>query len=123
MSLERIIAAALVAATLTPLSVSSVASNEALNVQALYQSCQAPDGSARWALCWAYIVGVGNAMQFVGAIERNHPNKDYSAIGICGEASNAAMVQAFKNWAEKNPREWNQPQVFGVINALGDTWP
>jgi len=70
-----------------------------------------------------YISGIGNMMQVVGFQERLHPDQNYTALAICGSMTNAAMVQAFRNWAQKNPQEWTSPQFSGVMAALIETWP
>jgi Rap1a immunity proteins len=93
------------------------------SVQALYENCKAPDRSPRNALCLGYISGVGNVMQYVGSVSRKHPDENYNPLAICGEITNGAMVQAFENWAQKNPREWTSPQSIWVMAALGETWP
>ena len=93
------------------------------NVQDLYLDCRAPERSPKWALCIAYISGVGNMMQLVGSTQLAHPNEWYAPLGICGDPSNGAMMQAFINWAEKNPQEWSTPRIIGVPNALISTWP
>jgi hypothetical protein len=88
----------------TLIGVSAVKS-DGLNVQHLYESCRAPDRSAEWALCIAYISGVGNMMQYVGSVSRNHPDENYSLLAICGEITNAAMVQSIQELgAEKSAR-------------------
>jgi hypothetical protein len=98
-------------------------SAELINVQSLYRDCQAPESSALWGLCMGYVSGVGSALLIVGFAERQHPDQNYSPLAICGEMSNGAMVQAFINWAKKNPREWTKSQFSGVATALTETWP
>jgi hypothetical protein len=93
------------------------------STQSLYQNCKAPDGSPRAAICLGFISGIGSMMQLIGTVEQKHPEKDYGVLAICGNPSNGAMVQAFKNWVEKNPQEWATEQTAGVLEALGDTWP
>jgi hypothetical protein len=122
LSLRKVLA---VLATLAALLTGRPASAEKyeLNVQNLYSNCKAPDASGKWALCIAYITGIGNAMQMTGGVFKQHPNENYEPFALCGEPSNAAMVQAFKNWAEKHPKEWSRPQLYGAMVALNETWP
>lgn len=37
--------------------------------------------------------------------------------------TNGALVQTFKNWAEKNPQEWHRPSLLGVLSALSEAFP
>jgi Rap1a immunity proteins len=101
----------------------SASAEYALNVRHLYESCKAPDSSAKWAFCIAYLTGVGNMMQMVGAAEQRAPDPYYSSLALCGEISNGELVQAFKNWAEKNPGQWSSPQLVGAVTSLSETWP
>lgn len=125
-SASRGCVAIVAAAVLGALSFSAsraAAEDNVLTVQNLYFSCKSPENSSRWALCYGYVAGIGNAMQFVGYEQNEHPDLNYIALAICGNMSNAAMVQAFVNWAEKNPQHWQDHQVTGVVTALVGTWP
>ncbi len=37
--------------------------------------------------------------------------------------SGAQLRQLFINWAEKNPKLWQQPMHFGAVLALREAWP
>jgi hypothetical protein len=77
------------------------------NVQALYALCKAPDGSGKNILCLGYISGIADALAAEGTYQSMNP-KDDSPFAICGSPSYGAMMQAFINWAEKNPK-WVGP--------------
>jgi hypothetical protein len=97
--------------------------DDALTVQSLYFNCKSAEGSPRWALCYAYIAGVGNALQFIGYAQAEHPDPNFRELAICGKITNAALVQAFMNWAEKHPQRWPDHQLAGIVTALTETWP
>jgi Rap1a immunity proteins len=100
---------------------SSRASADLLNVQTLYFSCKEPEHSFSYGTCTGFVTGVRHTMQVVGYEQAKHPDQDYLKVAICGEKiTGGAMVQAFKNWAEKNPRRWPTPHV---MDALRETWP
>ena len=48
---------------------------------------------------------------------------DFGAFSICDAPPHGAMVQAFTDWAEKNPQEWKNPAILGVMTAPRETWP
>jgi len=91
------------------------------NVQSLYNLCKMEEGSQEFALCAGYIGGIGSVMQFMGAGLKQYP--DFRPFAICGAASHGAMVQAFVNWVQKNPREFTNKQTVGVMTALRENWP
>jgi hypothetical protein len=39
-----------------------------------------------------------------------------------GTATNRALIQAFKNWAEKHPEKWTDPEGVGAELAFRSTW-
>jgi len=45
------------------------------------------------------------------------------ALALCGAPSHGAMIQAFINWAEKNPQQWATGKTAGVMLALQESWP
>lgn len=87
------------------------------DVQRLYNRCKEPESSQLNFVCLGYIAGVGETMDFLGLDRASHP------FAICGRPSHGAMVQAFINWAEKHPSEWKESEVFGVMQALAESWP
>jgi hypothetical protein len=93
------------------------------SVQNLYDACRQSGRSGQWTLCTSYVAGVGQMMAMEGRLNQKHLIDDNAPYAICGQPTNAAMVQAFKNWAEKNPREWTQPLLVGVVKALNENWP
>jgi hypothetical protein len=81
------------------------------SVQELYDWCKQPRDSGKFSYCMGFIRGVGQTMLGIG--------------WMCQEnkVTVGAMVQAFLNWAEQNPRHWEQPALVGVQVALSLTWP
>ncbi|MFZ3360615.1 MAG: Rap1a/Tai family immunity protein, partial [Xanthobacteraceae bacterium] len=67
-----------------------------------------------------YIEGVADMMLFIGTGVDQYP--ETRMFAICSDATYGAAVQAFKNWAEQNPREWQKPKLIGVMIALKTNW-
>jgi hypothetical protein len=89
------------------------------DVQELYGYCKETGGSQRLTYCLGYIAGIGQLMRQMGH------NQEMHQYGLCSDQgiSTGAMVQAFRNWAEQNPRSWNVDAVLGVGAALATAWP
>jgi hypothetical protein len=109
-----IIAAALLGANAAPYD------PDKQNVQALYNVCKAPESSQLYAVCLGYISGVADTMQLLGAAQERHP--EFKPVAICATPSYGAMVQGFVNWAEANPKEWDENRIVGVGGALKKNW-
>lgn len=88
-------------------------------VQQLYEACKRPISSSDRLECIVYIAGVADVMQFLAPIK----DEDPVPFAICNTGSYGAMVQAFVNWAEKNPKEWGMARLYGVMMALRLNWP
>lgn len=39
------------------------------------------------------------------------------------QVTNSQMIQIFMNWADKNPKHWQEPDFYGVAQALMDAYP
>lgn len=96
-------------------------------VQGLYEACKKPQASMEFGVCAGYVSGVGEMMLAQAMIfKKSHAIEKMPALDnsiICGKTlTHGAMVQAFINWAEKNPQLWMDDQISGVMNALHDTW-
>jgi hypothetical protein len=91
-------------------------------VQELYHKCkkvrnptvsgtyeQGLDDLTDTAFCFGYIEGIGALMQ--------------TRQEVCSPILNGAALQAFINWAEKNPARWDWVASSGVSAALAETWP
>ena len=90
-----------------------------ISIESLYEQCNGTD-SYKQTFCVAYIVGVAEILGRVGLDKSARP-----LTGICwkGDVSYSAMVQAFKNWAQKHPEAWGIPRYGGVMWALKESWP
>jgi hypothetical protein len=66
-------------------------------------------------------------MHFVDQLSKIEPSSKPSnplfSFALCAAPSHGAMIQAFINWAEKNPQKWDMNKTAGVITALQETWP
>ena len=49
----------------------------------------------------------------------------YLTLAACfnSTVTTGAMVQAFKNWAQKHPADWSTLAHDGVFDAIKETWP
>jgi hypothetical protein len=90
---------------------------ELQSVQSLLDACKSSTASVQYAACVGYIAGVGDMMQMLGVDKEQH-----TLFAICAKPSYGAMVQAYINWAEANPKEWGENRLFGVMLALGENW-
>lgn len=113
-----------VLATVAALSPTRVAAEEGFtNTEHLLKWCKQPETSANHAYCVGYIEGVSNMMVLVGTDAQGAFRKN---VGMCypdPPPSVSAVVQAFINWAERNPKHWADLNVIGVVVALSQTWP
>ena len=85
------------------------------------QLCKKPIETKEFAVCIGFVSGVGETMGVLQFGIRTFP--DFGAFSICDAPPHGAMVQAFTDWAEKNPQEWKNPAILGVMTALRETWP
>jgi hypothetical protein len=74
--------------------------------------------------CFGTIFGVQRLMTIIGVMPDVLP-KDKQAFGMCptGAVSIGQIEQAFQNWATKNPREWQDEGIRGIMLAIRETWP
>jgi hypothetical protein len=90
----------------------------AQTVQGLYGDCKdATMPSVRGAYCYGYIAGVGDLLKTLGDIPET------KGVGVCGDVSYGAAVQAFNNYAAAHPEEWSLNRLVGVTKALQRLWP
>jgi tRNA U34 2-thiouridine synthase MnmA/TrmU len=88
------------------------------SVEKLYGVCKSPNIDIK-VRCAAYIQGFG-AMMYV--VEKR---KTLAAFGVCQQetVTVAEMIQAFLNWTERNPKEWQENGEIGVLASLREAWP
>jgi hypothetical protein len=99
------------------------------SVEKLYGVCKSPNIDIK-VRCAAYIQGFGAMMYVVGkasaetglALEKR---KTLAAFGVCQQetVTVAEMIQAFLNWTERNPKEWQENGEIGVLASLREAWP
>jgi Rap1a immunity proteins len=58
-------------------------------------------------------------------VDANKNRVPDNGVSMCitEHVSSGAMVQAFRNWAERKPKDWGKEAVLEVMNALHETWP
>jgi hypothetical protein len=103
------------------LSCCVAAQAEERDVQSLYKLCKDRD-SPTYGLCTGYISGIADMLLFLHAYNREHP-ENANPFQLCDTPYYGTMVQAFVNWAEKNPQKWSDPRYAGVMKAIFETWP
>jgi hypothetical protein len=98
-------------------------------VQDLYTDCKSTE-AAKQVSCIRFIDGISSAMLISGQLSLInslawHRRQIYSTMGMCPEQSltQGQMRQAFVNWVERNPKEWQKMEYEGVIAAMKETWP
>jgi hypothetical protein len=79
-----------------------------------------------------YVGGTAHALDVIGqaaeAVARYYGNNEVgnalASMGSCSEATTiGAYKQAFINWAERHPEQWNSHMGYGVTIALQQSWP
>ena len=110
------ITAAILGLGLTTASAEPLDSDQTATVQGLYRLYKRNDESKASTFCVAYIAGVAETlrMQDIGGAK---------IFSICGTPTYGDTVQAFVDWAEANPSEWQDGRSVGVITALSKKWP
>lgn len=99
------------------------------DTQSLYDKCRQPSPSVNLAYCIGFLSGAAQQMFWLGAHLDDAKNDDdrtlMSFFSACPKAtvSNAAMLQAFINWAQKHPEKWDAEKQLGVMEAIRTTWP
>ena len=91
-------------------------------VQSLLERC-AGDEALGTAYCIGFVRGISGAMLLNCMASQDGFVVPEKATADLTEATVGATIQAFVNWAEQHPEEWNAPQFFGVIYALSSTFP
>jgi hypothetical protein len=117
-----------IAMTIVVLS-SDVLADE-LTVQDLYTDCNSKE-SFDTAFCLGYIGGVGQTLAMVAEVAEtaagyygsNDVRTAFARMGICKNTTIGAYKQAFINWAERHPEQWDSPIGLGVALALREVWP
>lgn len=75
------------------------------------------------SFCLGYVSGIAGMMEEFSVKTTGAVRQRYGMCVSSPYPSANAEVQAFINWAEKNPRAWGLDMQAGVILALSDTWP
>ena len=114
-----------VAAVLAVLGVSTAARAEFKapeTVQEFLSACKGRDKYTEdQGLTYSYCTGV--ALGVMSTLQLLKKSNQIQTPCIPRETSNGQIVQAFLNWAEKNPTEWQIHTVTGFMMAIYNTWP
>ena len=85
-------------------------------VQELRGFCKEGQGT------YQYCLGMALGLIYVFDINAQTDARYKACIPKSGTKSEQA-VQAFKNWADDNPKEWQADGVWGMAAAILQTWP
>jgi len=96
--------------------------------QDLLQDCRGRNGSSGNSFCLGFMAGAAGILSDLHDQDTDTvPTKQGNVrlvVSACTEGvTYGAMKQAFVNWAEKHPREWQFSADNGAKLALQETWP
>jgi hypothetical protein len=96
-------------------------------VQDLYTACK-QDSIAQEMFCVRYLDGLADLMFQQGSVWAKGDAKLKSQMKMAAKICNAnytpgSLKQIFINWAERNPKKWQQDQSIGAISAFLNAWP
>jgi hypothetical protein len=112
----KIFGAAILLATNLVL-VTSALSN---TTQGLLMRCTSNDVADK-EYCLGFVAGLFESAFY--EMVMSHPKFDGERIGSCTGVTTGAAKAAFVNWANHHPDKWNLEAIFGVRQALFETWP
>ena len=115
----------LIALAALALAVSAAHASNAVTVGKLLQLCNAASDSTDSFYCFGFISGVGGVLQVQSHLvdENMNPVPNKTKTCIPEFITSDQLVQVFRNWAERNPKDWSWAATVGVMNALNETWP
>ena len=95
-----------------------------VTVQSLLNECTSNNNTIK-GICVGYVSAVMDVMEIVGAAGISRKDDAMQPFGMCNKefVSHGAAIQAFTNWAESHPEQWNQRMDVGVMSALRELWP
>ena len=96
------------------------------DVQAQLNNCKDDENGLK-GICIGLIAGVSSVMLLnVGLLKGATTSDGIALPAMCPTGrppSYGAMIQAFVNWAEVHPEEWDTSADIGIIFALQEKWP
>src|ERR1700736_1083269 len=111
---------------------SSQAATHPRSVQFLYEACKQDLASETPGFCMGYIeaaaqIMITNAMERQKVLPNDTEARRYlSEFSLCPNpsvnASGAALIQTFVNWAEKHPERSADHALDGVVQSLAAIW-
>lgn len=113
--LKSILASVLVLHSATPVGADTT---DLKTVQALYQQCKMPLGTTERSECLIDVSAIADIVVEIG----DSGAKEKHAFA-CNIPSYGAAIQAFINWAERNPQSWGLPPALGTMIAITEAWP
>lgn len=96
--------------------------------QDLYGQCKSRESVNKIA-CLQYLIGVEDMMRLLHVISEDRRTSTAArpillAASICAPPTTGGQfAQAFINWAERNPKSWQDDRVGSAWSAFRATWP
>jgi hypothetical protein len=117
-----IVITVLAATSLCLTSTARAAAADTSTIHSLYQACTATNNASNFGVCLGFIEGVGHMMHMT---QLGKPGQSLTDIEWCSpdHLTREQTLQAFKNWHDAHPEQWDMPGVVGVMLALLSTWP
>ncbi|UVK43258.1 hypothetical protein BPNPMPFG_005036 [Mesorhizobium sp. AR07] len=115
----------LIALMMSPLFAPQANAERTSNVQTLLAACTEDSRSFDFTYCLGYVGGTADTMAVNGWAAKKAGTP--ATLGMTCISSPAptygAYVQAFVNWAQAHPKNWQESLGYGVMEALSQTWP
>jgi hypothetical protein len=124
--MKHIIGTAMVFAAIVGSPISALPAD--YTTQDLLQDCRGRNGSSASSFCLGYMAGAAGVLLDLhdggtDTVPTKQENVRLVVSACTGDVTYGAMRQAFINWAEKHPREWQFSASNGAKLALQETWP
>jgi hypothetical protein len=117
-----IVITALTAMSLCLTSTARADAADTSTIHSLYRACTETNNPSNFGVCLGYIEGVGHMMHLT---QLGKPGQSVTNIEWCHpeRLTREQTLQAFKNYHDAHPEQWDMPGVAGVMFALLSTWP
>jgi hypothetical protein len=91
-------------------------------IHSLYRACTETNNPSNFGVCLGFIEGVGHMMLIT---QLGKPGQPLTDLEWCqpDHITREQTLQAFKNYHDAHPEQWDMPGMAGVMFALMSTWP
>jgi hypothetical protein len=117
-----IVITALTAMSLCLTSTARASAADASTIHSLYRACTDKNNYSNFGFCLGFIEGVGHMMHIT---QMGKPGESPTSLEWCApeDTTREQTLQAFKNYHDAHPEQWQMPGMAGVMFALLSTWP